>query len=322
MEGAARARDRAARRGHRRAGRRARRHHADHPARSGGAAGGRLSALRREGRRRTRALAARRPGAQGARDRLHAGRAVRAVSEPQPARVGGRRAVPARPDAWRSRGSRRCCRRGCGSSSTPCRACSPPSPAARAAGGEAQADRHGAAARRHAAPSRRHDALPLGVERPREGLPDPPLPHRLRAGRALPARVRPRVRRRPHLRREPHRGGLAREADLHAAQGSGRRRVRQFARRLLGADGAGRDRVRGADRALRPRPRLAPVAGSKGGRRRDACDLSMRVCHDWALRSWILGWGPLARVLAPASLANEIQSDLQSASTRYASPGS
>jgi predicted DNA-binding transcriptional regulator YafY len=47
--------------------------------------------------------------------------------------------------------------------------------------------------------------------------------------------------------------------------------------------------------------------------------LSMRVCHDWALRSWILGWGPLARVLTPASLANEIQSDLQSASTRYAS---
>ena len=46
--------------------------------------------------------------------------------------------------------------------------------------------------------------------------------------------------------------------------------------------------------------------------------LSMRVCHDWALRSWILGWGPLARVLAPDSLANEIQSDLQSASTRYA----
>jgi predicted DNA-binding transcriptional regulator YafY len=46
--------------------------------------------------------------------------------------------------------------------------------------------------------------------------------------------------------------------------------------------------------------------------------LSMHVCHDWALRSWILGWGPLARVLSPTSLANEIRSDLQSASTRYA----
>ena len=46
--------------------------------------------------------------------------------------------------------------------------------------------------------------------------------------------------------------------------------------------------------------------------------LSMRVCHDWALRSWILGWGPMARVVEPSSLAKEIQSELQSASTRYA----
>src|SRR6185503_5032160 len=53
---------------------------------------------------------------------------------------------------------------------------------------------------------------------------------------------------------------------------------------------------------------------AEGGRLR----LSMRVCHDWALRSWILGWGPLARVLSPASLANEIRSELQSACTRYA----
>jgi len=56
------------------------------------------------------------------------------------------------------------------------------------------------------------------------------------------------------------------------------------------------------------------VKEEDGGRVR----LSMRVCHDWALRSWILGWGPLARVVSPASLANEIQSDLQSASRRYA----
>ena len=55
------------------------------------------------------------------------------------------------------------------------------------------------------------------------------------------------------------------------------------------------------------------IKEAEGGRVR----LSMRVCHDWALRSWILGWGPLARVLSPASLANEIRSDLQSASTRY-----
>lgn len=46
--------------------------------------------------------------------------------------------------------------------------------------------------------------------------------------------------------------------------------------------------------------------------------LLMDVCHDWALRSWILSWGPFARVLAPAKLARELRSDLQAASDRYA----
>lgn len=45
--------------------------------------------------------------------------------------------------------------------------------------------------------------------------------------------------------------------------------------------------------------------------------LAMDVCHDWALRSWILGWGQFARVLAPAALAKELRSDLQAASERY-----
>lgn len=45
--------------------------------------------------------------------------------------------------------------------------------------------------------------------------------------------------------------------------------------------------------------------------------LSMNVCHDWALRSWILSWGPFARVLAPAALAKELRSDLQAATDRY-----
>jgi predicted DNA-binding transcriptional regulator YafY len=48
-----------------------------------------------------------------------------------------------------------------------------------------------------------------------------------------------------------------------------------------------------------------------------AVTLSMQVCHDWALRSWILSWGPFARVVVPASLANEIRSDLQSADAGY-----
>ena len=45
--------------------------------------------------------------------------------------------------------------------------------------------------------------------------------------------------------------------------------------------------------------------------------LSMNVCHDWALRSWILSWGQFARVLAPAALAKALHSDLQTASNRY-----
>jgi predicted DNA-binding transcriptional regulator YafY len=46
--------------------------------------------------------------------------------------------------------------------------------------------------------------------------------------------------------------------------------------------------------------------------------LTMHVCHDWALRSWILSWGPFARVLAPATLAAEVRTDLTAAASRYA----
>ena len=45
--------------------------------------------------------------------------------------------------------------------------------------------------------------------------------------------------------------------------------------------------------------------------------LTMNVCHDWALRSWILGWGPFARVVSPARLAAAIQTDLETARGQY-----
>jgi predicted DNA-binding transcriptional regulator YafY len=45
--------------------------------------------------------------------------------------------------------------------------------------------------------------------------------------------------------------------------------------------------------------------------------LAMDVCHDWALRSWILSWGPYARVVAPDSLASEVSADLRGAVARY-----
>jgi len=53
----------------------------------------------------------------------------------------------------------------------------------------------------------------------------------------------------------------------------------------------------------------------KGGLR-----LTMNVCHDWALRSWVLSWGAFARVVSPPALASDIKSDLQSAASRYGPP--
>jgi predicted DNA-binding transcriptional regulator YafY len=45
--------------------------------------------------------------------------------------------------------------------------------------------------------------------------------------------------------------------------------------------------------------------------------LTLDVCHDAALRSWILSWGASARVLSPASLAAEIRADLTNATAQY-----
>jgi predicted DNA-binding transcriptional regulator YafY len=45
--------------------------------------------------------------------------------------------------------------------------------------------------------------------------------------------------------------------------------------------------------------------------------LTLEVCNDMALRSWILGWGASARVLAPDALAADIRADLNEASARY-----
>ena len=45
--------------------------------------------------------------------------------------------------------------------------------------------------------------------------------------------------------------------------------------------------------------------------------LSLDVCNDWALRSWILSFGPLARVLRPAALAAQIKDEILRASQRY-----
>jgi predicted DNA-binding transcriptional regulator YafY len=45
--------------------------------------------------------------------------------------------------------------------------------------------------------------------------------------------------------------------------------------------------------------------------------VTLDVCHDAALRSWILGWGPAAKVMSPTSLAKEIRADLNKAGAQY-----
>jgi predicted DNA-binding transcriptional regulator YafY len=72
-------------------------------------------------------------------------------------------------------------------------------------------------------------------------------------------------------------------------------------------------------------PRVAPFVRARvwhpSQQVRDAANgrivLSLDVCHDWALRNWILGWGPFARVVSPSPLAGEIQADLSAAAARY-----
>ena len=45
--------------------------------------------------------------------------------------------------------------------------------------------------------------------------------------------------------------------------------------------------------------------------------LTLTVSNDWALRSWILGFGPLARVIAPESLAKQILDEVERTRSVY-----
>lgn len=46
--------------------------------------------------------------------------------------------------------------------------------------------------------------------------------------------------------------------------------------------------------------------------------LVLKVCRDWALRSWILSFGPHARVVSPSILATEILEQIEDARDAYA----
>jgi predicted DNA-binding transcriptional regulator YafY len=45
--------------------------------------------------------------------------------------------------------------------------------------------------------------------------------------------------------------------------------------------------------------------------------LRLHVSNDWALRSWILGFGPLARVVAPPALVAQIRDEIERAAALY-----
>jgi hypothetical protein len=47
--------------------------------------------------------------------------------------------------------------------------------------------------------------------------------------------------------------------------------------------------------------------------------VTLNVCLDRALHSWILSFGPFARVVAPESLARDIAGQLSEATARYTS---
>ena len=45
--------------------------------------------------------------------------------------------------------------------------------------------------------------------------------------------------------------------------------------------------------------------------------LTLHVCNDWALRSWILSFGPLARVISPPELATQILDEIDRTRSHY-----
>jgi predicted DNA-binding transcriptional regulator YafY len=72
-------------------------------------------------------------------------------------------------------------------------------------------------------------------------------------------------------------------------------------------------------------PRIAPYIRQRqwhpsqtaADRKDGGVVLSLEVCNDWTLRSWILSFGPLARVVAPTELAKQIKDDIDRAAERY-----
>ena len=152
-------------------------------------------------------------------------------------------------------------------------------------------------------------------------VPRAPVSARLRAGRAVSARLRARVRRNPHVRRRADPG------DARCSRSASRRSkscpTTAFPDSLgvhsgppepveIEFEAAVADYVRSADLAS-----VADVRDAAGGRRGAGAGRLRRS----RAPSWILSFGPSARVASPAALARDIARQLGDALCQYAQAG-
>ena len=131
----------------------------------------------------------------------------------------------------------------------------------RGAGRRCARGRHPPAARRDARTPRGLDALLLREQEPREELRGPAVPAGAGQRRRLSDRLGRRVRGVPDVRDRADREALRERRDVPPHARSARQPVRPVDGRVLGRTGACRTGVRRRARGLRPRPRLARVAG-------------------------------------------------------------
>lgn len=72
-------------------------------------------------------------------------------------------------------------------------------------------------------------------------------------------------------------------------------------------------------------PRVAPYVRERAWHKSQQIEelpdggvrLGMKVCRDWALQGFVLGWGPHVRVIEPSALAEDIFTMLDQARERY-----
>ncbi len=272
-------------------------------------------------RRWTDAVDDQRPGVQGAVRRTDLVGAVRAALQPDAARIARRHSVPRR-TRERVRQARRLAdaAHAAVSRSAAARHRLQARPAAPAPGDDDGRQQQIIARALEATLHHRQATLTYysrSSERTKSYLVHPVSPG-LRAGRALSAGARAGIQRGADVRRRAHRRDHAARRALHA--GWTTCPTRRFRTRWAST----RVRPRRSRSSSNPRWPTTCARGSGTSRRsgRMSADgrlvLTLDVCIDQALRSWILSFGPFARVTAPESLAREIAGQIEQARARYA----